>query len=234
MLIGEHGTDEADRGAVVREDPDDVGAAFPSCVLEMPTLAPIPYRRSADDLISCALMDTRWRAEEAIHRKLGVGIASFHRRNLDFCRISRFVRLSLVVAVVATVAACTSDGRSSEVLVCRAADGESLVEEHLSPDTPSSTFRVGVDGDVWVAVIADGDVSGSALFSRVTGLFVIDEGDPVDYTRDSTGGVVTDAPYLDFDEQGQFVPLEVEPGAYQLWSTKSPEVQVVRCPTSSS
>lgn len=142
----------------------------------------------------------------------------------------RCMRLWLVSAVAAAGVACTSCGDGSEVSVCRAVDREVLVDEELSPDTPSSTFGMGPDDEVWVAVTADHDVSPSALFSRVTGLFVIEEGASVEYTRDSTGGVVTDAPPLVFDEEGQFVPLEVEPGAHQLWSTTSPEIQVVRCP----
>ena len=69
------------------------------------------------------------------------------------------------------------------------------------------------------------------MLSQVTGLYVIDEAAPVEYSVDDLGGVVTDAAYLDFDQEGQFVRFDLGPGAYQLWSTKSPQVQVVRCTT---
>lgn len=141
-----------------------------------------------------------------------------------------FLRLSLLLAIV-VVTACGSESDGGDAAgVCRAADREVMVDERLSPQQPSSSFVVAADDDVWVSVVADGDVSASALLSRVSGLFVIDEGEPVDFSRDDTGAVVTDAPYLGFDEQGQFVPFESEPGAFQLWSIKSPEIQVVRCP----
>lgn len=146
--------------------------------------------------------------------------------------MSRFVRLSLVLTAAALVVACGPDdsagGETAEV--CPPADREVLVDEELARETPSSAFVVDPGDDVWVGLIVDHDVSPSALFSQVTGLYLIDEGAPVEYTRDSVGFLVTDAPYLDYDEQGQFIRLDADPGAYQLWSTKSPEVQVVRCP----
>lgn len=149
--------------------------------------------------------------------------------------MSRLARLSLVVAVAAVGVACGSDddGESgTDGAVCRAVNREVVIDEQLSPDEPSSGFVVEADDDVWVGLIADGDVSESALLSQVTGLYVIDEGAPVEYTRDDLGGVVTDARYLDYDEEGQFVPLDVGQGTYRLWSIKSPRVQVIRCTTS--
>ena len=145
----------------------------------------------------------------------------------------RTFRLSLILAIAVVGTACGSGddgGDGDDAGVCREVDREVLVDEQLSPEQPSSPFAVGADDDIWVSVVADGDVSGSALVSQVSGLYVVEEGAPVEFERDGTGAVVTDAPYLDFDEQGQFVPLESAPGSYQLWSIKSPEIQVVSCP----
>lgn len=151
------------------------------------------------------------------------------------CHMPRLARLSLVVAVAALGVACGSDddrqGDAGEA-VCRAAEREVVIDERLSPDQPSSAFVREAADDVWVGLIADGDVSDSALFSQVTGLYVIDDEAPVEYTRDDLGGVVTDAKYLDYDEEGQFVPLDVGPGEYRLWSVASPQVRVIRCTTS--
>ncbi len=145
--------------------------------------------------------------------------------------MSRLARWSLVLALAAVAVACgrVGDDTSAGETVCRAVDREIVVDERLMPDVPSSTFVVEADDDVWVGLIADADVSGSAVLSRVTGLYLIDEAAPVEYTRDDLGGVETEAPYLDFDEEGQFVRLEVAPATYRLWSVKSPEVQVIRC-----
>ncbi len=137
--------------------------------------------------------------------------------------------------MAAAVGACgwRNEGESSaDATVCRAVDGEVAVDEQLSPDTPSGPFVVEPDVAVWVGLIADSDFSESALFSTVTGLFLIDKTAPVEYSRDGAGGVVTDAPYLDFDHEGQFVRLDVGPGEYRLWSVKAPRVQVIRCKTS--
>jgi hypothetical protein len=149
--------------------------------------------------------------------------------------MSRLVRLSLVSACGAIGVACGSDadGRSgTDEVVCGAADREMVVNEQLTPDEPSSAFVTEADDDVWVGLIADGDASASALVPEVTGLYVIGAKAPVVYTRDDLGGVVTDARYLDYDDEGQFVPLDVGPGAHRLWSVKSPEIQVIRCTAS--
>ena len=93
-----------------------------------------------------------------------------------------------------TVSACNpiaSDGAESGV--CREQEREVLVAEKLHKDSPSTPFTVDAGDDVWVGLIADSDYSPSALFSQVTGLYVVDEGDVVAYTRDDLGFVVTDA-----------------------------------------
>ena len=105
-----------------------------------------------------------------------------------------------------------------------------LVAEELTKDSPSTPFTVDAGDGVWVGLIADSDYSPSALFSQVTGLYVIGEGDAVAYTRDDLDFVVTDDPFVDFDREGQFVPFEFAPGTYHVWSTKTPEIAVVVCP----
>jgi hypothetical protein len=118
----------------------------------------------------------------------------------------------------------------AEPQVCRAQDREVLVAEQLRRDSPSTPFTVEVGDDVWVGLIADSDHSPSALFSQVTGLYVIDAEDVVAYTRDELDVVVTDDPSVDFDREGQFVPFEFGPGIHRVWSIKTPEIAVVVCP----
>ena len=146
---------------------------------------------------------------------------------------SHLARLTFLLAIATASVACSSEedsANASESTFCRDVDREVLVDEQLSPGIPSSAFVVEAEDHVWVGLIADSDVSPSALFSMVTGLYVIDEGAPVEYSRDGTGAVVTDAAHLDFAEQAQFVRFDDRPGAFQIWSVKSPQVQVVRCP----
>ena len=130
-----------------------------------------------------------------------------------------------------TVSACNpiaSDGAESGV--CREQEREVLVAEKLDKDSRSTPFTVDAGDDVWIGLIADSDYSPSALFSQVTGLYVVDEGDVVAYARDDLGLVVTDDAYIDFDREGQFVPFELSPDSYQVWSIKTPEIAVVVCP----
>ncbi len=140
----------------------------------------------------------------------------------------RTSRLTLLLAIA--TAACgpfASDEAAPDV--CRAQDRDVLVAEQLAPETPSTPFEVAADEEIWVGLIADSDFSPDALFSQVTGLYVIDEGDPVEYTRDATDFVVVDDPYLDYDREGQFRRFDLPPGRYQLWSVKAPEIAVVSC-----
>lgn len=114
--------------------------------------------------------------------------------------------------------------------VCPEQEREMLVAEELAKDSPSTPFRAEAGADVWVGLIADSDYSPSALFSQVTGLYVISDGDAVAYTHDDLDFIVTDDPYIGFDRLGQFVPFEFAPGTYQVWSTKTPQIAVVVCP----
>ena len=114
--------------------------------------------------------------------------------------------------------------------VCREQEREVLVAEELHKDSPSTPFTVDAGDDVWVGLITDSDYSPSAPFSQVTGLYVIDEGDVVAYTRDDLGFVVTEDPSVDFDREGQFVSFEFAPDDYQVWSIKTSEITVVVCP----
>ena len=84
--------------------------------------------------------------------------------------------------------------------------------------------------DVWVGLLTDSDYSSPALFSQVTGCYVIDEGDVVAYGRGDRDFVVTDDSYVVFDREDQFVPLEFGPDSYQIWSIRTPEIAVVVCP----
>ena len=136
-----------------------------------------------------------------------------------------------MIVLAVTGSACNpiaSDEAESEV--CREQEREVLIAEELRKDVPSTPFTVDAGDDVWVGLIADSDYSPSALFSQVTGLYVIDEGDVVAYTRDDLDFVVTDDPYIDFDREGQFVPFEFAPDIYQVWSIKTPKIAVVVCP----
>ena len=136
-----------------------------------------------------------------------------------------------MIALAVTGSSCNpiaSDEAEPEV--CREQEREVLVAEELHEGSPSTPFAVDVADDVWVGLISDSDYSPSALFSQVTGLYLIDEGDVVAYTRDDLDFVVTDDPYVDFDREGQFVPFEFAPDIYQVWSIKTPEIAVVVCP----
>ena len=137
----------------------------------------------------------------------------------------------LMLLLAVTGAACNpiaSDEAEPEV--CREQEREVLVAEELKKDSASTPFMVDAGDDVWVGLITDSDYSPSALFSQVTGLYVIDKGDAVAYARDDLDFVVTDDSYIDFDREGQFVPFEFGPDSYQIWSIKTPEIAVVVCP----
>jgi hypothetical protein len=156
---------------------------------------------------------------EAIERSAGNLHARFRPT------ISRVVPL-LAVAV----SACNPfASEAAEPEVCREQQREVLVNEQLAPETPSTSFVVTGDDEIWVGLIADSDVTPGALFSQVTGLYAIAEGDPVEYTRGTTDFIVVDDPYLGYDSEGQFRRFELPPGTYQLWSVKAPEVAVVSC-----
>ena len=136
-----------------------------------------------------------------------------------------------MIVLAVTGSACNpiaSDEAEPEV--CREQEREVLVAEVLHKDSPSTPFTVDAGDDVWVGLITDSDYSSSALFSQVAGLYVIDKGDAVAYSRDGLDFVVTDDPYIDFDRDGQFVPFEFGPDIYQVWSIKMPEIAVVVCP----
>ncbi len=136
-----------------------------------------------------------------------------------------------MIVLAVTGSACNPIAADeAEPEVCREQEREVLVAEELHKDSPSAPFTVDAGDDVWVGLIADSDYSPSALFSQVTGLYVIEEGDVVAYSRDDLGFVVTDDPYVDFDREGQFVPFEFAPDVYQVWSIKTPEIAVVVCP----
>lgn len=136
----------------------------------------------------------------------------------------------MIVLTVACSACNPIASDEAEPEVCREQKREVLVAEELHKDSPSTPFTVDAGDDVWVGLIADSDYSSSALFSQVTGLYVIDESDVVAYTRDDLDFVVTDDPYIDFDREGQFVRYEFAPGAYRVWSIKTPKIAVVVCP----
>jgi hypothetical protein len=140
-------------------------------------------------------------------------------------------RTSRLILLLAFATAACNPFASDEAApdVCRAQDRDVLVAEQLSPATPSTPFTVTGDEVIWVGLIADSDFSPDALFSQVTGLYVIAEGDPVEFTRDATGFIVVDDPYLDYDHEAQFRRFQPGPGIYQLWSVKAPEIAVVAC-----
>ena len=47
--------------------------------------------------------------------------------------------------------------------------------------------------------------------------------------HDDLDFVVTDDAYIDFDREGQFVPFDLAPDSYQVWSIKTPDIAVVVC-----
>ena len=133
------------------------------------------------------------------------------------------------VLAVAIVGCNSPDDALREV--CNEQDRVTLLAETLTPETPSTPFEVSADETVWVSVIADSDFSESALFSRVTGLYLIEHGDAIAYERDELDFVLTDDVSVNFHREGQFRPIEVRPGRYQLWSMKAPVIEVVTCGT---
>ena len=142
-------------------------------------------------------------------------------------RTSRLILLLLVVVATTGCNPFASDDAQPDV--CREQDRVTLVAESLTPEMPSTPFTVPADEQIWVGLIADSDFSESALLSQVTGLYVIEKGESVEYSRNDLDFVVTDAAYLDFDGEGQFRPFEMPPGDYQVWSMKAPEIAVVSC-----
>jgi hypothetical protein len=137
--------------------------------------------------------------------------------------------LTLLLTVPAAACNPFASG-AAEPQVCPEQEREALIAEQLVKDSPSTPFTADAGADLWVGLIADSDYSPSALFSQVTGLYVIGEGDAVASTRDDLDFIVTDDPYIDFDHPGQFVPFEFAAGTYQVWSTKAPQIAVVVCP----
>jgi hypothetical protein len=133
----------------------------------------------------------------------------------------------LLVFVTAACNPFAADDAEPEV--CPPNERDVLVAEKLTPETPSTPFTVTADDEVWAGLIADSDFSASALLSQVTGLYIIEEGDSVEYTRNDIDFVVTDDPYLDYDRAGEFNRFEFPPGRYQVWSIKAPEIAVVSC-----
>lgn len=137
----------------------------------------------------------------------------------------------LTPLLAVTAAACAPfSSDEAEPEVCAEQQREVLIAEELTAYSPSTPFTVDASDGVWVSLIADSDSSPSALFSQVTGLYLIEAGDAVAYTRNDLDVVVTDDPYVDFDREGQLVPFEFTPGTYQVWSTKAPEIAVLVCP----
>jgi hypothetical protein len=133
----------------------------------------------------------------------------------------------LLAFVIAACSPFASDDAEPEV--CPPQERDVLVAEKLTPETPSTPFAVTADDEVWVGLIADSDFSASAVASQVTGLYVIEEGDSVEYTRNEIDFVATDDPYLDYNREGEFSRFEFPPGSYQVWSTKAPEIAVISC-----
>jgi len=139
-------------------------------------------------------------------------------------------RLILLLALATT--ACSpfaSEDTEPEVMVCREQDRTILVDEKLTPKTPSTAFTVPADEQIWVGLIADSDYNLSVLFSQIVGLYVLDEGEPVEFTRNNLNIVITDDESLGFDRQGQYNLFDMPPGDYQLWSVGGPEIAVVSC-----
>ncbi len=135
----------------------------------------------------------------------------------------------LFLLVVATAGCAAFVSENAEPEVCREPDRVTLVAETLTAETPSASFTVVADEQIWVGLMADSDFSESALLSQVTGLYVIENGESIEYTRNDLDFVVTDAAYLDFDHEGQFNLFDMPPGDYQVWSLKAPEIAVVSC-----
>jgi len=150
-------------------------------------------------------------------------------RQLDIQRMPKPSHLIVLLALAAT--ACSpfaSEDTEPEVLVCREQDRTILVDEKLTPKTPSTAFTVPADEQIWVGLIVDPG-SSSWLFSEVSGMYVLDEGEPVEFTYNNLNRLITDDEYLDYDRQGQYMLFDMPPGGYQLWSKGGPEIAVVSC-----
>jgi hypothetical protein len=114
--------------------------------------------------------------------------------------------------------------------VCAEGDRAVLVAEKLTRREPSMPFTVPEQGSVWAAVIADADFNPSAVVARVADLYVIAAGADPAIREDTNGLTVIDDPRLSYEREGQYRRLDVEPGRYQVWSTRGPEIEVVTCP----
>jgi len=150
-------------------------------------------------------------------------------RQLDIQRMPKPFGLILLLTLATT--ACTPFAFRDiepEVLVCREQDRTILVDEKLTTRIPSTAFTVPADEQIWVGLLVDRMQAGS-FSGQVVGLYVLDEGEPVEFTYNNLDRLITDDELLGFDRQGQFILFDMPPGDYQLWSRGGPEIAVVSC-----
>lgn len=120
---------------------------------------------------------------------------------------------------------CGSESTPDEATeVCDEGARRVLLSEELTREAPSKPFEVAATGSTWVGLVADYDYSASALIPSLATVFVVSSGEPPDLQPPN------DDPLVEFDGEGDFRPLVVVPGKYQVWSFRNPIITVVSCP----
>jgi hypothetical protein len=112
-------------------------------------------------------------------------------------------------------------GGDDEEQVCAPEQQTVLFEGPLARNEPSTAFTVDRYGTVFVALTADPDYNSAEVFSVHASLTVFAVG------SDPEAPAAVDRI---FDRVGQYRPMRLAAGDYQVVSTKRPEVKVVKCP----
>ncbi len=138
-------------------------------------------------------------------------------------------RFVVAVAAALVCIGCTGDEAADVEPSCD--QPEVLVEQDLTRDIPSEPFTVRADRRFFASVVSDVDYSPEALFSMVGNLYVIEDGAEPAFREDPINGIRAAAdPVVQYDRQGQWRELELEPGRWQVWSTRGPKILIVACP----
>ncbi len=106
-----------------------------------------------------------------------------------------------------------------------------MLAQRLLFREPSDVFDIEPDTRTYVAVTADSRMNPNDALGSPSDLFVIDADAAPDIDDSGVLSVVAD-PRIKMDELGRFELIEEPPGSYRLYSLFSPEIEVVRCPSS--
>jgi hypothetical protein len=154
----------------------------------------------------------------------------------DIPRLSSPSRLATLGVVTLLISACGDrHPAANEPEVCAPSERTTLVATRLTYQVPSEPFEASADSDIFVGLIADSDYQANSTFANyLAGIYVIPEGDQPHFIDAGAGIRSSDDPLLSYDTQGQFRYFGFEPGRYQVWSNRAPQIEIVACPRPTS